>query len=207
MNETSLRRTQASRSHETRTALIRAGRRLFAEHGYAGANREDIAEFAGVTRGALYHHFDSKEDLFVAVYEAVEEELLGVVKLAARTFTDPIEMIRAGCIAFIEAASQRESARIALVDAPAVLSRSRLNELRERYWLGLIRQELMEVETSTPLNGGDAETWARMLLSTAHEAALGIANGGSSEAYLGIIELIITSISSSNIDQNVSKPC
>ena len=69
------RRTQAERRASTRGALIDAGRALFAEHGYAAAGREDIVVLAGVTRGAMHHHFPSKVDLFQAVYEAIEEEL------------------------------------------------------------------------------------------------------------------------------------
>jgi AcrR family transcriptional regulator len=66
------RRTQSERRAHTRAALIDAGRALFTERGFAGAGREEIVERAGLTRGALYHHFASKEDLFAAVYEAVE---------------------------------------------------------------------------------------------------------------------------------------
>ncbi len=69
------RRTQAERSEATRDALIEAARELFAEHGYAGVGTEEIVRAAGVTRGALYHHFEGKRELFEAVYERIEAEL------------------------------------------------------------------------------------------------------------------------------------
>ena len=68
-------RTQAERSEATRGALIDAARRLFAERGYADVGTEEIVRAAGVTRGALYHHFDGKRDLLRAVYEQIEAEI------------------------------------------------------------------------------------------------------------------------------------
>ena len=68
-------RTQAERSEATRGALIAAARRLFAERGYADVGTEEIVRAAGVTRGALYHHFDGKRDLLRAVYEQIESEI------------------------------------------------------------------------------------------------------------------------------------
>src|SRR5256885_16549175 len=68
-------RTQAERTAATRTALIAAARELFAEHGYAGVGTEAIVRAAGVTRGAMYHQFTDKQDLFAAVFEAVEAGL------------------------------------------------------------------------------------------------------------------------------------
>ncbi len=70
-----VKRTQTERSEATREALVEAARILFAERGYAGVGTEEIVRAAGVTRGALYHHFDDKRELFAAVYERIEAEL------------------------------------------------------------------------------------------------------------------------------------
>src|SRR5215207_8751231 len=92
------RRTQADRTAATRAALVAAARRLFGEHGYAAIGTEQIAQAAGVTRGALYHQFADKADLFAAVLEAVEvdltQRLIDVV--AAMPPDDPMAMLTAG---------------------------------------------------------------------------------------------------------------
>ena len=75
MKVTKRRRTQAERSEATQSALIATGRRLFAERGYASVGTQEIVTAAGVTRGALYHHFRDKRDVFAAVFEEVEREL------------------------------------------------------------------------------------------------------------------------------------
>src|SRR5436853_2540656 len=94
-------RTQAERSAATRDALLAAGRRLFAERGYAATGREEIVAAAGVTRGALQHHFGDKQSLFRAVYEAVEQEVVdAVAKAAMRAGDDPVAQLRAGCQAY-----------------------------------------------------------------------------------------------------------
>src|SRR4051812_50104148 len=91
-------RTQAERSGATRAALLTGARQLFAANGYAGTPREDIVAAAGVTRGALQHHFRDKASLFLAVYEQAEQELVDSVATAAmRAGGDPAEELRPGC--------------------------------------------------------------------------------------------------------------
>ena len=131
-------RTQAQRRERTRGALIDAARVLFAEQGYAGAGREEIVERAGVTRGAMYHHFNSKEALFQAVFEVVEQELCEAIALSAMAGSDPIDQLRLGARAFLEAAATGEVRRIVLLDAPAVLPIEVRRQLSERYGLGML---------------------------------------------------------------------
>src|SRR5215813_6815932 len=90
------RRTQAERATETRDALIEAARTLFAEHGFGGAALETIVRAAGVTRGALYHHFADKTELFAAVFERIEGEVAARMgeAIAASGQTDPLEIMK-----------------------------------------------------------------------------------------------------------------
>ena len=141
-------RTQAQRRERTRTALIDSARALFAERGYAGAGREEIAERAGVTRGAMYHHFSSKEALFQAVFEVVEQELCDAIATSAMAGRDPIEQLRIGARAFLEAAATDEVRRIVLLDAPAVLPIEVRRQLSERYGLGMIRVALRHADVA-----------------------------------------------------------
>src|SRR5580704_18758306 len=94
---------QAARSASTRSKLIRAARALFARHGYAAVGTEQIARRAGVTRGALYHQFPAKEDLFLAVYEEVEQELTQSVTRGLDDLASPFAAMRDGVRGFLDA--------------------------------------------------------------------------------------------------------
>ena len=107
------RRTQADRTAATRAALVAAARTLFAEHGFAGVGTETIVRAAGVTRGALYHQFADKTELFAAVLEAVEVDLALQLseRLAAAETTDPVEVMRLGAEAWLDACAEPRSSR------------------------------------------------------------------------------------------------
>src|ERR1700751_4796655 len=98
------RSRKAEQSLQTRAALIGAARELFAQRGYADVGTEEIVRAAGVTRGALYHHFAGKRELFEAVYEEVERELVEEIALnAGSAASDPFEALHAGTRAFLQA--------------------------------------------------------------------------------------------------------
>ena len=144
------RRTQAERAAETRDALIAAARPLFAAQGFPEAALETIVRAAGVTRGALYHHFADKTELFAAVFEQVEAEVAARMgeAIAASNQTDPVEVMRLGAGFWLDACSDPEVQRIVLVDAPAVLGWTRWTEIGNRYNVGLVRALLTDaVET------------------------------------------------------------
>ena len=95
------RRTQAERSLATTEQLVMTSRRLFAEKGFAGTSIEDIVRAAGVTRGALYHHFGSKEELFEAVFIREQKALDQEVRKAAATKKGAWAQMKAGCDEFL----------------------------------------------------------------------------------------------------------
>lgn len=140
------RRTQADRSADTREALVAAARQLFATHGYADIGTEAIVRAAGVSRGALYHHFADKSDLFAAVFETVEAEIAARLGdgIAASGESDPIEMMRRGASIWLDVCADPEVHRIVLIDAPAVLGWARWTEIGNRYNMGLVRTLLTE---------------------------------------------------------------
>jgi AcrR family transcriptional regulator len=135
------RRTQAERSAETREALIAAARPLFAVHGYADVSLETIVRTAGVTRGALYHHFADKTELFAAVFEQVEGEVAQRMgdAIAATEQTDPVEVVRLGADFWLDAWADGEIERIVLAGALAGLGWKQWNALGHRYAIGLVR--------------------------------------------------------------------
>src|SRR5437763_2854047 len=111
------RTRMAERSEETRQALITEARALFAQRGFAGVGTEEIVRAARMTRGALYHHFANKEDLFRAVYERVEQELVERIAAEAVSAADPLAALRAGARSFLDACEDPAVQRIALIDA------------------------------------------------------------------------------------------
>ena len=170
------RRTQAERSATTRAALLAAARELFTEHGFAGAGREEIVERAGVTRGAMYHHFANKEDLFRAVLMEVEMEVGVRVTEAAMQGTDELDRLRRGCQAFLDTAMDPAVRRIVLLDAPAVLGWQAWREIEAEHGLRLMKDALAEATAAGLLQAEPVEPLAHMLLAAVNEAALLVAN-------------------------------
>lgn len=109
-------------SDATQAALIGAARKLFAEQGYAGASLEQVATAARVTKGAIYHHFGGKKELFRAVYRTIEEEVEAASAVAAASGRSPIDAMLRGVDAYLDAALAPDVQRITLIDAPAVLA-------------------------------------------------------------------------------------
>jgi AcrR family transcriptional regulator len=163
---------QASRSASTRAKLIRAARRLFARNGYAAVGTEEIVRRAGVTRGALYHQFADKQDLFLAVYEQVEQDLTERVAATLGEVSSPFAALRAGIGVFLDACRTPEVQRIVLTDGPAVLGWERWREVAERNGLGLI-----EAVVGAAIEAGEIvelppQALAHLLMGALDEAAL-----------------------------------
>ena len=170
------RRTQAERSLATRTALLAAARDLFASQGFAGTSRDEIAARAGVTRGALYHHFASKEALFRAVVEQLEAELGARIMAAAEKEPDPRLHLRVGCHAFLDACrSDPAVRRIVILEAPVVLGWDAWREIDARHGVALIAAGLAAALDGPPPGNASIETLATLLLGTLNEAAMLVA--------------------------------
>ena len=176
------RRRQADRSQATRTALIAAARPLFADRGYAGVSTDDIVEAASVTRGALYHHYKDKRDLFRAVYEQVEEDLMGRVVASLVGTRDVWKMFTKGLAAFLDECLDPEVAKIALIDAPAVLGWEEWREIDARYGLGLIVTALQQGMDEGVIRKQPVDVMAQLVFGAMAEAALLIAHADDPKA-------------------------
>lgn len=178
-----VKRTQSERSEATRAALIAAGRRLFAERGYAGVGTEEIAQAAGVTRGALYHHFPGKRELFDAVYEQLEVELAQRVAAGAleANAASPMEAMRAGAGMFLDACVEPEVQRIALLDGPSVLGWDRWREIGAEHGLGLIEATLRAAIEAGVIVEQPLRPLAHVLMGALDEAALLVARAEEPE--------------------------
>jgi AcrR family transcriptional regulator len=168
-------RTQAERSEATRAALIATARRLFADRGYAGVATEELVRAAGVTRGALYHHFEGKAELFGAVFEQIEAELAERLATESLAKEDPWEGLLAGLGMFLDVCVEPEVQRIALLDAPSVLGWDAWREVEERHGLGLIRLALQNLIDQEAIEPQPVEPLAHAILGTLIEAGLYVA--------------------------------
>ena len=171
------RRRQADRTAATRAALIGAARPLFAEHGFAEVGTERIARAAGVTRGALYHQFADKTELFAAVLEAVEVDLSTrlIAAVAAAGSEDPLTLLVAGADAWLDTSADPEVRRIALLDGPAVLGWERWREVAMRHGLGLVSALLTELVEAGSIPEQPIAPLAHVLIGALDEAALYVA--------------------------------
>ena len=172
------------RGKSTRDRLIAAATELFGERGYDGTSIGAVLEAAGVARGALYHHFPSKEALFDAVLDRVVAEIAATTAEAARAADDPVASLRAGCDAWLQLALDPAVQRIALLDPPAVVGWTRWRELDERYTLGGLRASLARIAETGRLPKGDVDLLAHMVLASVNEAALLIARADDPDAAL-----------------------
>jgi AcrR family transcriptional regulator len=171
------KRTQAERTKATREALIEAARKLFTERGYEAVGTEEIVQAAGVTRGALYHHFGDKASLLETVYERVEAESTERVArvVLGSELHSPLEAMKAGVEAFLDECAEPELRQIALHDAPAVLGWERWREIGAANGLGLIEASLAAAIEAGEIRPLPVQPLAHLLLGALDEAAMLIA--------------------------------
>jgi AcrR family transcriptional regulator len=175
-------RSQQERSRATRGALEATARRLFAERGYSNVSAEEIVSAAGVTRGALYHHYADKEHLFRAVFEALERELSEEITAAIDGAPDQRGAMAAGIRRFLDICQRPEMVRIALTDAPAVLGWPAWREIEARYGLGLITAALERARQEGVLAPAPVPALAQLVFSAVTEAAQMVAHAEDREA-------------------------
>jgi AcrR family transcriptional regulator len=159
----------------TRRALLAAARRRFGTLGFAGTSLDDVAAEAGVTKGALYHHFRGKEQLFLEVYDEVEAELSAHGLAAAAGGTDAVDALQRGFGAFLDLALDPAVQRIALLDAPSVLGTAAKLEVDARHSLAAVRAAVQVGVAEGLLAPVDPDTIASLLIAACSQAALLIA--------------------------------
>lgn len=167
--------THAERKEVTRASLVDAARQLFAERGFAATSTEEILAAAGLSRGALYHHFRNKEHLFEAVYEAVEADLTNRVVMKSFAGRDALHKLRLGVDAFLDHCLDPDVQRIVLLDGPTVLSWETWREIDERYAFGLIKGVLDEAVREGLITRQPTDPLAHVLLGAMIQAAMAVA--------------------------------
>ena len=166
------RRSNADLTESTRKALLEGARSAFTEHGYADAPIESLVRGLGLTKGALYHHFGSKEGLFIAVAQAIDAEIMQRVRDAAPGEVVTMADFVAACRAFLEATLDPGVRRILLIDFPAVVGYRSAREMDEVSSIRPIKAALQEMTLSGEICKVDIESTARLLNGALYEAAL-----------------------------------
>lgn len=175
------RRTQAERSEATTGQLVATARDLFARDGYAGTSLETVSSEAGVTKGALYHHFSSKRDLFRAVFEQEEIALAHASHDAYRRESDPWKGFQAGCIAFLEGSLDPGVQRIVVLDGPSVLGWETVREIEKRHSMAMIEGGLRQAMESGRIATRATGPLAHMLFGALCEGAMTVARSGGDQ--------------------------
>ncbi len=160
----------------TRHALVASARELFVAHGYAATSIEQVAREARLTRGALYHHFASKTDLFIAVFEQVETETMERLTGALATAADPWQAAMTALDAYLDVCLTPVYQRIVLEDGPVALGWQRWRALDQQHTLQRLEQILAALIAAGELRPQPTALLARIICAAAGEAAFAVAD-------------------------------
>lgn len=176
-----VRGRKASQSGRTRATLVSVARTLFAEAGYAGTSTEEVVQRAGVTRGALYHHFRDKRELFEAVFVDIQAETRQHIRAASNTKAERWDRFRAGFDEYLNRSMDPATQRITLIDAPAVLGWDRWRELD--YTLDMLQNAISGMQEEGVVSSSlPADELAHLLRGVANEASQMIVSAADAPA-------------------------
>jgi AcrR family transcriptional regulator len=190
---TDVKSKKAQQGEATRHALLDAARRLFGEDGYTTTSIDDVAHAANVTKGAFYHHYGGKQELFAAAYEQVKRE---VSERAATAFLepDPWENLYAGCHAMLDAHLDPSVQRILLQDAPAVLDADTIRHVENRYGAVVLRGALRSAIRAGVVQPLPLKTLALMLTGAIIEGCMAIADAEDPNQARADVGNVLTSL-------------
>ena len=191
------RRSNKDRSDATRAALIAAGRELFVSRGYGETGTPELVAGAGVTRGALYHHFADKRALFRAVVEAESAAVAQEIESAARPGLPPLKALSKGGAAFLEAMQVPGRTQLLLVDAAAVLGREELDAIDARHGGRTLREGLAAAMQAGALPKLPLAPTAQLLSAAFDRAALAIAAGADPGEWRRLIDTLLAGLAAS----------
>ncbi|MFI6701707.1 TetR/AcrR family transcriptional regulator [Streptomyces sp. NPDC050509] len=172
---------RAQQREQTRQALLRESRRLFSGSGYGAVGLAEIVQAAGVTKGALYHHFTGKADLFRAVLEEMQQEVGRRVAAAADAHDDPWTQLTAGCQEFLTATTDPDIQRVMLVDGPAVLGWSQWRAMDEAASARHLADALSSLSDARIIAPQPVAPLVHLLSGAMNEAALWLASSSDPE--------------------------
>ncbi|MBZ9814773.1 TetR/AcrR family transcriptional regulator [Mesorhizobium sp. CA7] len=195
MQQDSRRRSNRDRTEATRADLIRAARKLFTEKSYAETGTPEIVAEAGMTRGALYHHFADKQALFAAVVEQEAAAVAAEIDHAAPPSLSARDALIAGSDAYLKAMRSPGRTRLLLLDGPAVLGRAAMDEIDNRHGNRSLREGLIAAMRAQAMTRLPAEALTALLAAAFDRAALAIEAGGSAADYRAALIALMDGLS------------
>jgi AcrR family transcriptional regulator len=164
--------TQSERRQATQAAILKVAKRLFGERGFAATTIDDVAAVAHVAKGAVYHHFETKEALFEAVFDQASQELLAAVDSVAGSEKDALSAMANGTLAYFTACANGPTGQIVLHDGPAVLGWERWRQIDNRHFGGRFATALTRAMEEGLIARQPVEPLSRLLLGAVTEAAI-----------------------------------
>lgn len=189
-----MRRSNSERSENMRAALIEAGRRLFVENGYAATGTPDIVAAAGVTRGALYHHFEDKKALFAAIVAEEERRVVDEIESTAASSGNARDALLDGARAYFDAMAVPGRTRLLLLDAPAVLGVEASRELDGENSEASLRSGLAALFAENAASAELLDVFTTLISAAFDRAALAIEGGESRGDYEKAIAALINGV-------------
>ena len=160
---------------KTNDKLINIAKELFAEKGYTNTSLEEVVGLAGVTRGALYHHFKSKKDLFEAVLEEVLNDIYVQIMKASRSCKNPWDKLLVSSRTFLKASTHTIAKQIVIIDAPAVLGMDGLRRIDENYSISALKGILLELKESYSLSSINIDVLVEAIYGASQQCAVWVA--------------------------------
>jgi AcrR family transcriptional regulator len=194
MQMNSGRRTNLARSEATRTALLAAAKRLFVQKGYAETGTPELVAVAGVTRGALYHHFEDKRALFLALVEGESAAVAAEIDAAAAPSGTPAQMLHSGSAAFLNSMQKDGRTRLLLIEAPAVLGFAVTDAIDARHGRRTLREGLEAALGPNRAAALPLDALVNVLAAAFDRAAIAIDNGGDVSDYRLALRILINGL-------------
>ncbi len=184
-------------SAETRAAIMRVARAMFTTRGYQATSVDEIVEQARVSKGALYYHFRSKEELFEAVFRDIDIELnLRLQAEVATTLSpDPWTQMIASAIAHVDATAEDASfRRIVLLDGPAVLGWPRWREIQANTWLGSVETKFAGFMSTGAIRAMPVRELVQVIVAALNESVMIVANADDPDAARHAMRTVVTEV-------------
>ncbi|MGX5839386.1 helix-turn-helix domain-containing protein [Mesorhizobium sp. ArgA1] len=195
MQRETARRSNRDRTEATRADLIAAARKLFIEKSYAETGTPEIVAAAGLTRGALYHHFADKQALFAAVVEQEAEAVAAEIDRASPPSLFARDALIAGSDAYLAAMRFPGRTRLLLLDGPAVLGRAAMDAIDNRHGNRSLREGLVAAMREQSMTRLPTDALTALLAAAFDRAALAVEAGASAEDYRAVLMALIAGLS------------